>query len=742
MGTKVHVPLPLLSAACLLLFSAALPSVTAVIPHLKLEIRVKNELHSTMLVSNAFFGNIPGMDPAQEPLLSIETTPQSNFLMCEEPKADQDRSLDPHTLLLIPRGICTFETKVRHAQQMGAQAALIYNTLESRYSLNETAANVTGEYEYTIDDIVYPREKFDYDCQNGHAWIDSSAIVLDDPLPYNSQRNDPVLSGDSSSNLCRENDANRLQTCVSRSCLLTGTNRPSTATSSGNDIQYEACCAWDLHIFLYPDTTNANDPPTIPSAFLSMTQAQTLMEYMSVQSSDLQVVLYQRWRPTIDLSAPIIWMLGIFAACLASYLSASDYHFKIHKLLQRRHDTTVRRSSSQSSGPPPRPALQEENMELMPIHALFFVVMASTSLLVLFYFKIYGIVKVFYAIGCSSAVAQVLLEPLLAHGMRIMGKRNYVVTTNEELGDITLRDIVAFGLGFALGFSWLCLAFFKRKPEDVTFFWVMQDVFGACMCIAFLKVIRLNSIKVASILLIVAFFYDIFFVFITPYLFEGKSVMITVATSGGPPKADELWCEKYPDDKDCQGGNPLPMLLAIPKVFDYAGGSSLLGLGDIVLPGLLLSFAARLDAAKALVGIVGGGRGAATPNCPQQQLCCSKAGLCCGYFPSICVAYAVGLAMANTAVYVFHMGQPALLYLVPCCLGTMVFIGWRRNELEQIWEGPRILERADEIVFGTQQQHHAPLPSDEGDEGAVQVPSAVDTTDDEDCAIEAVDARR
>lgn len=105
------------------------------------------------------------------------------------------------------------------------------------------------------------------------------------------------------------------------------------------------------------------------------------------------------------------------------------------------------------------------------------------------------------------------------------------------------------------------------------------------MCILFLGLIQLNTIQVAGILLCVAFFYDIFFVFVTPYLTgAGDSIMITVATSGGPPKADELWCEKYyrTDRANCAGGDPLPMLLTIPRLFDYEGGSSLLGLGDIV----------------------------------------------------------------------------------------------------------------------------------------------------------------
>ena len=72
------------------------------------------------------------------------------------------------------------------------------------------------------------------------------------------------------------------------------------------------------------------------------------------------------------------------------------------------------------------------------------------------------------------------------------------------------------------------------------------------------------------------------------------------------------------------------------------------------------------------------------------------------------VAYAIGLGMANVAVYVMKMGQPALLYLVPCCLGTMVGLGWHRHELRQLWEGPKVLETAEAIVFGTTRLPKAP----------------------------------
>jgi len=238
-----------------------------------------------------------------------------------------------------------------------------------------------------------------------------------------------------------------------------------------------------------------------------------------------------------------------------------------------------------------------------------------------------------------------------------------------------------------------------HHPDSITFFWIVQDIMGAAVCITFLSVVKLNSIKVATILLIAAFFYDIFFVFITPYLTKGgKSIMIDVATSGGPPTGDPLMCEKYPDEKNCQGGDLLPMLLTIPRLFDFGGGSSLLGLGDIVLPGLLLSFAARYDEAKRLVGAHRGGGGGTTSGSRGSPQICSESKS--GYFIPIVVAYAVGLFMANAAVYMMQMGQPALLYLVPCCLGTICFLGWKRGEIKDMWKTPKVIITCDELLGG------------------------------------------
>ena len=102
------------------------------------------------------------------------------------------------------------------------------------------------------------------------------------------------------------------------------------------------------------------------------------------------------------------------------------------------------------------------------------------------------------------------------------------------------------------------------------------------------------------------------------------------------------------------------------------------------------------------------------------------------------IAYAVGLMMANVAVYLMNMGQPALLYLVPCCLGTICFMAWRRNELLSLWEGPKAIRTVDEMLYGIQDgessnnniNEHMPVPLDESQQ-AHAAPSAQDENADD-----------
>lgn len=101
--------------------------------------------------------------------------------------------------------------------------------------------------------------------------------------------------------------------------------------------------------------------------------------------------------------------------------------------------------------------------------------------------------------------------------------------------------------------------------------WIYNNILALAFCIHALHSMFIGNFKNGFTLLILLFFYDIFFVF-------GTDVMLTVAK-----------------------GINAPIKLMFPK--DYSGEKpqfSILGLGDIVIPGIFVSLCLRFDFIKSL----------------------------------------------------------------------------------------------------------------------------------------------
>jgi hypothetical protein len=106
----------------------------------------------------------------------------------------------------------------------------------------------------------------------------------------------------------------------------------------------------------------------------------------------------------------------------------------------------------------------------------------------------------------------------------------------------------------------------------------------------------------------------------------------------------------------------------------------LLGLGDIVLPGLLLALLFRLDTAKVKKGL-------RARQLQRDVTLVEVLVVAEGYFSPALLAYVIGLVITLAALAILQMGQPALLYLVPCTLGTTALLAWMRGELRELWRG-------------------------------------------------------
>lgn len=160
------------------------------------------------------------------------------------------------------------------------------------------------------------------------------------------------------------------------------------------------------------------------------------------------------------------------------------------------------------------------------------------------------------------------------------------------------------------------------------------------------------------------FFYDIFFVFLTPYLTSnGDSIMVEVATggsgrepgTGGPPQES------------------LPMVLRVPHIpigdnglsLCMKSSYSLLGFGDILVPGLLVSYCHAFD-------IITGS--------PKRL-----------YFVVSSIFYGLGMIATFFGLYLMNgIPQPALLYLVPFTLLPPIIISLVRGEFKLLWSGPEV----------------------------------------------------
>ena len=532
--------------------------------------------------NNKYNNMIPMFPPTNDELLCSDI---SSFDPSSWKKTNNNNNNDNNKpfVFIVQRGSCTFQHKALIAQLYGASGIIIYGSLSSRYGYNETSSSV-----------IYPLEYHDYDCSvvkgGGKSFIPIDKLIDvngddndDNSKPYNSENNGLLSGSKANGNLCAiySNDSNLFeQNCSSQKCVLTGNKTFIQSTDEGVSTKaMEACCAWDTHIFLYHDdsmidntTGQEYQPITIPAYYITMEEADHLLAIM--QNGAVTVSMYTRWYPKYNVSTILIWALGVFVAALASYLSASeirDARNDIEKKLNLTNSNNDSNSNSEESAISMRGGYQrvsgdsrdnravapEEVLELDASHAIFFIIFSSAGLLILFFFKIYNVVKVFYAFGCSGAIMQVIVMPFYYNVAKRLGVRDRVVFSTQvaEIGSITLIDVISIVTAYGLGTVWIYMAFTIRHPDTIPFFWIMQDIMGACMCILFLQTMKLNSIKVASILLTAAFFYDIFFVFVTPYLTKGgKSIMVDVATSGGPPTGDPNWCEKYPEGPECQGG--------------------------------------------------------------------------------------------------------------------------------------------------------------------------------------------
>lgn len=211
---------------------------------------------------------------------------------------------------------------------------------------------------------------------------------------------------------------------------------------------------------------------------------------------------------------------------------------------------------------------KSENIETISNKdALQFPLFAGATLLGLYaLIKFFGkdsvnyFVLAYIALGASTGI-KALLQSFLGETLDKLDEPKLLKIKNSYIElEISPLDLIC-----------LLLSLISVAVYFVSKSWIFNNIIAVVFCVHALQMIFLGNFKTGALLLSLLFFYDIFFVF-------GTDVMVTVAKNiDAPIKL------MFPRD-----------LTTDPKQY------SILGLGDIVIPGIFMSMCLRFDFLKTL----------------------------------------------------------------------------------------------------------------------------------------------
>ncbi|XP_037590594.1 signal peptide peptidase-like 2A [Cebus imitator] len=298
---------------------------------------------------------------------------------------------------------------------------------------------------------------------------------------------------------------------------------------------------------------------------------------------------------------------------------------------------------------------KEEYLTFGPLTVVIFVVICCV-MMVLLYFFYKWLVYVMIAVFCIAS-SMSLYNCLAALIRKIPYGQCTILCRGKS---VEVRLIFLAGLCIAVAVVW---AVFRNEDRWA---WILQDILGIAFCLNLIKTLKLPNFKSCVILLGLLLLYDVFFVFITPFITKnGESIMVELAA--GPFGNNEK----------------LPVVIRVPKLTYFSVMSvclmpvSILGFGDIIVPGLLIAYCRRFDV---------------------------QTGSSYIYYVSSTVAYAIGMILTFVVLVLMKKGQPALLYLVPCTLITASVVAWRRKEMKKFWKGNNY-QMMDHLDYATNEEN-------------------------------------
>ncbi|XP_017751661.1 PREDICTED: signal peptide peptidase-like 2A [Rhinopithecus bieti] len=420
-----------------------------------------------------------------------------------------------------------------------------------------------------------------------------------------------------------------------------------------------AALLWGFLLPLFPPSGNRSEFLDV-KVLIAFISHKDFKDANQILGNNITVKMYSPSWPDFDYTMVVIFVIAVFTVALGGYWSG------LVELENLKAVTTEDREMRKK---------KEEYLTFSPLTVVIFVVICCV-MIVLLYFFYKWLVYVMIAIFCIAS-AMSLYNCLAA----LIHKIPYGQCTIACRGkSIEVRLIFLSGLCIAVAVVW---AVFRNEDRWA---WILQDILGIAFCLNLIKTLKLPNFKSCVILLGLLLLYDVFFVFITPFITKnGESIMVELAAGpfGNNEKNDGNLVEatgqpSAPHEK-------LPVVIRVPKLIYFSVMSvclmpvSILGFGDIIVPGLLIAYCRRFDV---------------------------QTGSSYIYYVSSTVAYAIGMILTFVVLVLMKKGQPALLYLVPCTLITASIVAWRRKEMKKFWKG-NSYQMMDHLDYATNEESPA-----------------------------------
>ncbi|XP_060708920.1 signal peptide peptidase-like 2A isoform X2 [Hemiscyllium ocellatum] len=395
---------------------------------------------------------------------------------------------------------------------------------------------------------------------------------------------------------------------------------------------------------LSPPSGNKSDTEklNIPVALIDY---RDILMMRKILGENISGALYSPPVPVLDYSILIIFIVAVATVAFGSYWSGMDEGESGHSILS----DSRRQTNSEDK-------TKDSSAVLTPLTVVVFVVICSVMIVLLYFFYKW---LVYMVIGIFALAAAVSVYNCLAALIKRIPYWKCKVPYVQRRIEVRLVMLALFCVTMAS--IWVA---FRNADRWI---WTLHDCLGVAFCLNFMKTLKMPHFKSCVILLVLLLIYDVFFVFITPYFTKNhESIMVEVAAGSGSTTGEKRTGNYLMGlTEPVAHSEKLPVVIRVPRLMPSVAtlcGTpfSILGFGDIIVPGLLVAYCRRFDLQTNTSNI---------------------------YFILCTTAYAVGMVLTFIVLIVTKMAQPALLYLVPCTLLTCVVTAWIRKEVKIFWAG-------------------------------------------------------